>query len=314
MMTHVNPSGTARGSPPAERIRATMAAVRLSFTWLGVRKTLTRAQKAQAAEAFGAEQKYLSAGKKLLDTSHPAFKAVTAIKGRTIAYWKGMSLPYPEPGIRLIRQCSIQAFDSRMLEFKSELQTAVEQLQSRFAELRQRAQERLGDLYALSDYPSELLGQFLIEHDFPSVEPPDYLQQLNPELYAQECRRMQSRFEEAARLAEEAFLTEFSELVSHLCERLSGDEDGKPKVFRDAAVVNLQAFFGRFRELNVGSSEELEQLVLQAQRVVGRVSPHAVRSKDAVRTRMATQLSGVQSVLDGLLVDRPRRRILRGQA
>ena len=33
-----------------------MAAVRLSFTWLGVRKSLTTAQKAQAAESFGAEE------------------------------------------------------------------------------------------------------------------------------------------------------------------------------------------------------------------------------------------------------------------
>ena len=72
----------------SDRLRTTMAAARLSFTWLGVRKSLTSAQKNQAADSFGAEGKYLSAGKKLLDTSHHAFKAVTAIRGRTIAYWK----------------------------------------------------------------------------------------------------------------------------------------------------------------------------------------------------------------------------------
>ena len=43
-----------------------MAAVRLSFIWFGVRKTLSPEQKAQAADAFGAEGNYLSAGKKLL--------------------------------------------------------------------------------------------------------------------------------------------------------------------------------------------------------------------------------------------------------
>ena len=66
---------------PSTRLRTTMAAARLSFTWLGVRKSLTSAQKNQAADSFGAEGKFLSAGKKLLDTSHPAFKAVTAIVG-----------------------------------------------------------------------------------------------------------------------------------------------------------------------------------------------------------------------------------------
>ena len=43
-----------------------MAAVRVSLSWLGVRKTLTREQKAQAADTFGAESEFLSAGKKLL--------------------------------------------------------------------------------------------------------------------------------------------------------------------------------------------------------------------------------------------------------
>ena len=37
---------------PAQRLRATMAAVRVSFTWMGTQKSLSPEQKAQAAEAF----------------------------------------------------------------------------------------------------------------------------------------------------------------------------------------------------------------------------------------------------------------------
>ena len=58
----------------SDRLRSTMAAARLSFNWLGVRKSLTSSQKDQAANSFGAEGKFLSAGKKLLDTAHPAFR------------------------------------------------------------------------------------------------------------------------------------------------------------------------------------------------------------------------------------------------
>ena len=39
---------------------------------------------------------------------------------------------------------------------------------------------------------------------FPSVEPPDYLQRLNPEVYQRECQRVQARFDEAVQLAEAA--------------------------------------------------------------------------------------------------------------
>lgn len=78
-----------------------MAAARVSLSWLGVRKTLSQEQRAQAADTFGAEGEFLSAGMKLLDTRHEKFKAVTAVKSRVIQYWKSLSLPYPEPGSTL---------------------------------------------------------------------------------------------------------------------------------------------------------------------------------------------------------------------
>src|SRR5690242_19956530 len=84
--------------------------VRVSFRWLGVRKTLTPEQKTEAALSFGAEGEFLSARKKLLDTRHPAYQEVTAVRGKVLAYWKAMTLPYPEPGIRLLRHSEVEAF------------------------------------------------------------------------------------------------------------------------------------------------------------------------------------------------------------
>ena len=296
---------------PSQRLRNTTATARLTFTWLGARKTLTTQQKNQAADSFGAEGKFLSAGKKLLDTSHAAFKAVTAIRGRAVAYWKGVSLPYPEPAIRLIRQDAITDFDEQIANFSSELEEAVAELDDHYDELRTAARDRLGDLFDPSDYPPSLIGMFAIEHDYPSVEPPAYLQQLSPELYQNECQRVRTRFDEAVQIAEQAFLDELSKLVEHLTERLSGQADGKPKVFRDSAVTNLDEFFERFRQLNIRSNEQLDDLVVDAQQIVRGVEPQQLRDNGTLRQQIASQLSGVQSVLDGLLVDRPRRNILR---
>lgn len=300
-----------QNTTPASSLRTTMAAVRVSISWFGMRKSLTTEQKAEAAEPFNAEGKYLSATKKLLDVSHPAFKAVTAIRGKVVAYWKSLSLPYPEPGIRLIRQQKIDAFAAQMREFQDELAEAVQGLDRRYSELKAAAQQRLGSLYNASDYPDSLTGLFSIDFDFPSVEPPDYLQQLNPQLYEEECQRVQSRFDEAVRLAEEAFTAELAKLISHLTERLSGNEDGKPKIFRDSAVENLTEFFQRFRQLNVRSNEQLDSLVADAQRVIRGIEPQALRDDTGLRQHVATEMSRVESVLDGMLVDRPRRNILR---
>ena len=296
-----------------DQLRDSSAAVRLSFTWMGVRRTLTPHQRAVAAASFGAEGDFLSAGKKLLDTKHPKFKALTAIRGEAVSMWKSISLPWPEPGIRLIRREQIEDFDNRASSIAARLDEAVLDLDDHYEELRRAARDRLGSLFNDSDYPASLHGAFSMSWDFPSIDPPGYLQQVNPELYEQECDRVRSRFAEAIRLAEEAFTAELSELISHLCERLNGDRDGKPKIFRDTVVSNLTEFFGRFQSLNVGSNEELDRLVEQAQSVLRGVRPTSLRENGGLRQHVATQLSSVQSVLDGLMVDRPRRNIMRSR-
>ncbi len=296
----------------AERLRTTMAACRVSFTWWGVQRTLTAEQKAQAAQAFDAEGEFLSAGKKLLDTKHTAFRAVTAIRTKISDYWKGLSLPFPEPGIRLIKLEAVEDFDRQMADYKAELDDAVANLDRHFDELKRAAARRLGSLFNASDYPETLIGLFGVSYDFPSIEPPDYLVQLSPGLYEREQERVRARFEEAVRLAEQAFLDQFARLVNHLTERITGtNEDGTPKVFRDSAVDNLDDFFERFRSLNVRSNQQLDDLVAQAQRAVRNVGAQDLRDSEAIRSQVATQLSRVQASLDAMLVDRPRRRILR---
>jgi hypothetical protein len=311
MTTLTQPARTLQTVSPSDRLRTSMAAARVSFTWLGVRKSLSSSQKDQAANHFGAESKFLSAGKKLIDTSHPAFKAVTNVRSQTIAYWKEVSLPFPEPGIRLIRLDAIEEFNQKMALYQVQLEDAVRTLDQHYEELRNAARDRLGELFDPADYPATLVGMFAIEHDFPSVEPPQYLQHFSPEMYRQECQRVQSRFDEAVQLAEQAFMEELSRLMEHLTERLSGQDDGKPKVFRDSAIANLTEFFERFRSLNVRSNEQLDELVLSAQRIVQGIEPQQLRDNQWLRQSITTRMTAVQAGLDQLLVDRPRRNIQR---
>lgn len=304
------PASPANGDS-ATRLRRSMAAVRVSFIWFGTRRSLTNEQKSQAADTFGAEGAFLSAGKKLIDTAHPAFKAVTALRSQATSFWRSMTVPFPEPGVRLIRRDDIGMFDVKMTSVRAELDEAVANLSGHFDELKTAARHRLGRLYNAGDYPESLVGLFAVNWEYPNVEPPSYLRQLSPALYEEEARRVATRFDEAVRLAEAAFTEELAKLVTHLTERLSGQDDGKPKVFRDSAVENLREFFQRFRHLNVRSSEDLDRLVEQAQQVMQGIQPQQLRDDQNLRQRLATQLSSVQSVLDGMLVDRPRRNILR---
>src|SRR5215217_4331439 len=89
---------------PAQRLRRTAAAVRVHFTWWGVHKTLTAQQKEEVGLAYAADARFLTAGKKLVDTRHEAFRKLTSVRGRAVQFWRGLTLPYTEVGMRLIRQ------------------------------------------------------------------------------------------------------------------------------------------------------------------------------------------------------------------
>ena len=294
------------------RLQAETTAVRLHIHWPGTRKSLSRDQKQQAAGAFDADSRTLSAAKRLFDTSHPSFRAVSAIKMKAGALWKGMTLPYIEPGVRLLRRGDVSHFDDRMNNIRDELAEAVEELNRCFSELVDQAQSQLGHLFDPADYPDSVSDLFGITWDFPSVTPPAYLRTVNPELYEQECQRVKAKFAEAVELAEQTFAEELSQLVGHLAERLSGSVDGKPKVFRDSAIANLNEFFGRFQHLNIGSNDDLNQLVENARQVISGVDPQDLRDRSSLRERVARSLTEVETSLDELMTDRPRRNIIRG--
>lgn len=294
----------------ARDIRSNMGAVKVSFSWLGTRRSLSDSQTRQAATQFDADAELVSAYKKLIDTKHPAFKAVTAVKNQVISYWRGITMPYPIEGVRLIKRDDIETFDNRMQQFRDDLQAAVANLQLEYESLKTRAREHLGALYDPADYPASLEGEFSITWEYPPVEPPRYLMNFNPELYEAEQQRIQQRFEQAVTMAENAFAEQLQALVSHLVERLTDNNDG-PKKFQNSTVENFREFYEQFRRLNVRGNTELEALVSRANNLISGVDPQELRKNADRRQELREQMHEVQHTLDNLLSNQPRRRVMR---
>jgi hypothetical protein len=298
---------------PAQRLRRIAAAVRVSLHWWGTHRSLSAQQKEAVSAGYAADARFLTAGKRILDVRHEAFRRLTSIRTRIVNYWRGLTLPYTEPGVRLLRQADIPAFVHTLEGFRDELREAEAGLNAVYDEIKTDARQRLGRLYDPADYPPEVRGLFGVEWDFPSVEPPSYLLRISPEVYEQERQRVAARFEGAVQLAEQAFATEFARLLAHLTERLSGGEGGERKVFRDSAVTNLTEFFTRFKHLNVRGSAELDGLVEQAQELVKGVEPQQLRDNAQLRTEIATKMAEVRTGVEALITDVPRRRLVRNR-
>lgn len=297
------------------KLKETTAAVRFSHAKFGARRALTRSQRDQAATTFHAEGSSLSASKRIIDTRDPAYKAVTGVISRAKSYWRDMSVPYPERGIRLIRRDRLAEFNSKMREFKTELRTAVAALHEAYNALCQSAQESLGELFSVGDYPSIIGDEFSIDSDIVTIGAPEYLKTLNPALYAAEQAKVDARFQEAVTLAEQAFTAELHGLVGHLLERLKPDATGEQKIFKDKAVTNLKEFFDRFKDMSTGSNPALVELVNQAQAALrgegdNLINPVDLRNSADLQTQIANSLGSVAEVLDTLMVVKPARSIV----
>lgn len=304
----------------AETLIADFRATRVNFTSWGVKRALSDDQKSQAADAFGADAGFLSAGKKIIDTKHKAYSAVSKIKSRLAREWHECTLPYPEPGLRLIREQDVIVFNDRLEAGRVELLAAVDELQGAYLELKCKAQAKLGTLYNASDYPASVIGLFDVAWEFPNVTPPEYLRMLNPKLYEAERQRIVARFDEAVTLAEQAFMGEFEQLVSHLAERLTGtNDDGKPKAFKDSTITNLRDFFEKFSHMSIKSNDQLETLVDQAKALVSGIDPSSIRpeagevtaAQQVLRDHIANNVGKIAEQLNGMMINKPRRRVIR---
>src|SRR5436309_3418982 len=145
---------------PAQCLRRQTAAARVHFTWWGVHKTLTAQQKEEVGDAYGADARLLSAGKKIIDVRHEAYRKITSIRTRVVNYWRGLTLPYTEPGMRLIRQSDIEGFVRALEGFHGELVQAEADLDAVYDQIQADARQRLGRLFDPSDYPSQVRGLF----------------------------------------------------------------------------------------------------------------------------------------------------------
>lgn len=289
------------------KLRSEATAVRVHHSKMGLSRALGSGHRSRAAELFGADNRMMSASKKLLDAKTPEIKRINQIRSAVNRYVESVTLQYPEPGVRLLRREKLEEFTMAMEGFRGELEDAVSALAENYGAIKESARETLGELYDPADYPEDVRREFSLEYDFPSIDPPDYLRSISPRLYDQEVARIKAKFDEAVAVAEVAFAEQLHELVQHLAERLEPSTDGKKKVLQESAVMNLNEFFDRFRSLSVGSNAQLDSIVEEARKVVNGVDIKSLRNAESVRSDVRESMTGLTEKLSTMIGERSRK-------
>ena len=281
---------------------------RLSFTGFNQRKTFTSDQKAKAASIFDADDTYVSASKKLYDTKHPAYKALTAAKNKITEYWTSSTQPYPQDGIRFLPNDELETFETTMKTLRQGFLSSLQELAWCFEEV--KAKNKLGQLFAEDNYPSDPLAHFGVEWSYPSIEPAQSLKSISPKIYEQEKVKIQDQMKAAVLLAQEAFTKDFADLISHLAERLTPGSDGKMKVLHGTTVTNIHDFIEKFEKMSLGSSDQLETLVKQTKDLIYGTTPEELRDLDVLKSQVKSGLDDIAKKLEPMISVKPRRKII----
>lgn len=291
--------------------------IRLTTAKFGNSKTLNEIQKAKAAEQFHASNKRISASRKLLDTSHPAYKATVAVINSARKYWLEVTNPYPIDGVRLLRKEDLEAFKTVFDKKKDRLAIEKANLDNYYAEMLEASERDLGDLWEPSLFPEKLSPYFGIDWDVVNVDPSEELKRMSPGIYKEMQKLADARFSSAAILAEQEMAKHFVELAESMAERLDGKTaDGKPKKLHAATVDKLTDFFDKYQKMAVGSNGVLESAISQCKDVINGVKGSSAKAKtDSLKKDVhATQtvkeaMAKIAKEVGGLIVKTPDRKV-----
>jgi hypothetical protein len=128
------------------------------------------------------------------------------------------------------------------------------------------------------------------------------------EIWAREEQKARAAWQTAIEESTATLAAGFSDLVSHMVERLTPGQDGRPKIFRDSLVSNLAEFLETFEMRNLAGNTDLAEHVATARQLLAGVTPDRVRRSQGMREALAERFSELKAALDATLIAAPRRK------
>lgn len=253
------------------------------------------------------DQDWIRARKFLVNPER--LNAIKAVVGRARSYLQKKALPFPIAGLTLIPKDAISDIDRTLGEFQIEFWQEVESFLAIYDFARAEAKRSLDNLFNEADYPIDIRSKFRFHWQFLTLNVPGKNSVLNPALYEQEKQKFLALMDETRELAITALREEFKGLIDHMVDRLTGDEDGKPKQFKGSMVEKLNEFLENFGTRNIFQDNELSELVSHAKAIVSGINPEQLRNSDFVREHVASAMARIKETVDENLINIPRRRI-----
>lgn len=311
---------------PAEKIdftkimtEAVCLEVQLSKLW--TRRAVSQADasvKARGATDPDADpdQDMVHVAKDILESEE--LKAVHSMDNEFVGWLRRRAIPTRlfHRGIYLLSYAAVEAVIVKMEAFAQGREKAVEGFLAVYPEKAEQARIKLGDLFDPGDYPNAetIRGAFGVRWKlFEWGGTPERVRGIDAALFARMKKEQEETLQSAAVEIRDALRVAMGEFITHIVDKLTGGEDGKPKKFKQGSIDAMNEFLNTFESRNITGDQDLAKLVLQARVVMGggEMTARDLKDNDALRKLAVDQFTRIKGSLDGMLEGRPTRKISR---
>lgn len=285
-----------------QELQAQTIAVQMKMKRFGNSKKLDDTCLNDITRTLNADSDRIRATEVIVNSKHPAYKAVVSHMSRIKREFIERTVSYPEPTIRLMHIDRLDAFRSDLAHQVSLLEGLVITLDVHRDELVDDARSKLGRAFKPEYYPFTFDGQFSIEVSYPAIGPDERLQRLNPELYEQQKRRFEAMMQQAIDETTTALASELDTILGSIVQKLA-----EGKQLRSNMFDPLNSFLDRFQDIRLGSSRAIQEVVDQARAILSNKDPVWVARSASLRTSIAESLAPLHQSVTQFVEEAPYR-------
>ncbi len=315
----VNEADEQRIEEAADRVQLSYKRVELHVTSIPKRRSADKAQKKAVAEMHKANVDWLSFMSRLWGPDEPAMKRFNQAHAAVNDVYtdRQYTLPSVHRGSRLVKRSRLEEFDAQLQLAAEDYANAVAGMAAEMPMLISRARESRGDLFNAADYYFDPRQRCTVRWSYPPMtEDPD-LAELSSNIYQREVLLARENFKETIRLCEQEMSQRLVDSLTHMAQRLTRGDDGKPQVFK-ATTVNhvldeLDYIVEQFEDNRIGG----RQLLDAAEKLKGVFSgqdreglAETLRNHEPYREEVQAACEAVAASLASVAVAKPRRAIL----
>lgn len=256
------------------------------------------------------DKKLIAVSKNILES--PELSKVKQLDGEMTTYLKGLCLKSMfKGGVYLIPIGLVEEVNAQLETFAGRRTELIDATVETYDQRCQETSTRLEVLHEPGDYPSKdrFKSRFYLEWQFVTWETPSRLKQIRPALFEAERAKAAAKLSAVADDCRTAMRLGMKQLVEHLVDRLTPDENGKMKRFSRKTVENFNEFFRTFDLKNVTDDTELADIVTKAQSAMTGIDVAMIKKDEAIRNAIQGQFAKLKEQLQPMVVDSGMREI-----